>query len=235
MRSVLGCLPAMFLLVSAAPQSREAPGAKVASVAPLDAAEQARTIEQLAIALATMYLEPRMGARYAAALRANLARGAYHGVIDERLFADRLTTDLRWVSRDVHLRILPNKVFDHPSEPAAPAKPGFPEGIEEMRMMGRVAYLRFTAFPHDPRTAPAARAFLVANAGHTKAVVIDGRRLPGGGIEVMDALLPLFFSTKAVLATLETRDAGDKERSIRSSGSPSIAWKLQSSARSASL
>jgi C-terminal processing protease CtpA/Prc len=90
-------------------------------------------------------------------------------------------------------------------------RPGLPEGIEEMRMIGRVAYLRFTAFPHDPRTAPAARAFLLANAGAAKAVVIDARALPGGGIEVMDALLPLFFSRRTVLLSLETRAAGDKD------------------------
>jgi C-terminal processing protease CtpA/Prc len=81
-----------------------------------------------------------------------------------------------------------------------------------MRMIGgKIAYLRFTAFPHDPRTAPAARAFLVANAGATKAVVIDARPLPGGGLEVADAMLPLFFAEPTVLLRLETREAGDKE------------------------
>jgi hypothetical protein len=178
---------------------------------PLNATERNGTVEQLAEVLAAMYLKPEVGARYAEALRTKLRQDAYRDVVEQKLLAERLTSDLRSVSPDVHLRILPNEVFEHPPEPEAPTRPGLPPGIDEMRMIGRVAYLRFTAFPHDPRTAPAARAFLLANAGRARAVILDGRPLPGGGIEVMDAMLPLFFSKRTVLASLETRAAGDKE------------------------
>jgi hypothetical protein len=214
MNLLLTCLSGMVLLTTAGLAAQGFPATQVAAiagVAPLDSAERRRTAEQLASSLAEMYLNPEIGTRYAWAVRSNLRRGAYRGLTDARSFAERLREDLQAVSPDVHLRLLPNEVFDHPREPDTPPKAGLPEGIEEMRMIGHTAYLRFTAFPHDPRTAPAARAFLVANAARTKAVVIDARDLPGGGIEVIDAMLPLFFAGRTVLASLETRAAGDKE------------------------
>ena len=211
MGRLMTCLSAVSLLIGGGAASQQAPLAQVSASVPLDAGERNRTVGQLAELLSTMYLKPEVGVRYAAALRTKLRQDAYHTVVEGKALAERLTSDLRSVSPDVHLRILPNEAFQRPPEPDTPSKAGLPEGIEEMRMIGRVAYLRFTAFPHDPRTAPAARAFLLANAGRAKAVIIDGRPLPGGGLEVMDAMLPLFFSKRTILARLETRAAGDKD------------------------
>lgn len=208
--SFLPCLMALILHSGPSAATKPLPVAKSAVSRTFDRAERARTVEQLAQALVAIYLDPAIGRQYAATLRANLTRGTYDGLTDEKAFADRVTVDLQTVAPDLHLRLLPNEVFTQPHRPDAPLKPGLPEGIEDMRMIGRVAYLRFTAFPHDPRTAPAARAFLIANAD-AKAVIIDARPLPGGGIEVIDAILPLFFSKRTVLVSLETRAAADKE------------------------
>lgn len=176
-----------------------------------DEAERQKTVEQLADALVTMYLDAEVGRRYAAALRAHLQQGAYDQYADPKSFAEKVKGDLQAVHPDPHLRLLPNEVFKHGSEPEVTSDGGLPQGIEDMRMIGHVAYLRFTAFPHDPQTAPAARAFLIQNAATIKAVIIDARPLPGGGVEVMDAMLPLFYSDSTILARLETRAAGDKE------------------------
>ncbi|HEX8256562.1 MAG TPA: S41 family peptidase [Allosphingosinicella sp.] len=212
MGRTLAWLGIAVLLAVAGPQTRSAASpAPQAQAAPLDRAERAATVAQLGEALHAMYLKPEVGQRYAFALQSNLAAGAYEDLTEPRAFGERLTKDLQSVAPDVHLRLLPNEVFEHPPEEAGGGTSRFPEGIADMRMMGRVAYLRFTAFPHDPRTAPAARAFLIAHAGDAKAVVIDARELPGGGLEVMDAMLPLFFSRPTLLMRLETRAAGDKE------------------------
>ena len=202
---------AMVLLVSCSPIQAPSPVSSAPRASSFNSAERKKTIEQLGDALIAMYFDPATGVRYASALRANLKQGSYDHLLDQKAFADKVKADLQAVAPDAHLRLLPNEVFEHGPEPEGPATPGLPEGIEAMRMMGQVAYLRFTAFPHDPRTAPAARDFLMANAGKAKAVIIDARALPGGGIEVMDAMLPLFFSERTVLARLETRVAGDKE------------------------
>lgn len=202
---------AALLLISCAPMQSSMPQSDPRISSTFDADERRSTIEHLAEALSEMYLNPETGARYASTLRAHLNQGGYDQFADPKAFADKVKADLQAVHADAHLRLLPNEVFEHAPEAELSQTEGLPEGIEDMRMIGQVAYLRFTAFPHDPKTAPAARSFLVENAGRTKAVVIDARPLPGGGIEVMDAMLPLFFSERTVLARLETRASGDKE------------------------
>jgi hypothetical protein len=211
MNRLLICLAVLTQLTHPA-RAEQAPASEAAD-APLDAGERSRTVEALADALASLYVDPATGARYAAALRTALARGAYEAIAEQEEFGRRLVADLQAVRPDPHLRLLPNAAVAHPPEPdASESETGLPEGIEAMTMIGDggdVAYLRFTAFPHDPRTAPAARAFLLAQAGKARAVVIDARPLPGGGIEVMDAILPLFYAEPTLLLSLETRAAGD--------------------------
>lgn len=209
----MNCLSRLlpFLLVSCAPVQSPIPQSDRPNPSVLDESEQRRTVERLAEALSELYLDPARGVDYATSLRNLLRQGSYDRLVNPRVFAEKVKADLQAVHPDAHLRLLPNEVFEHAPEVDGPQTGGLPEGIEEMRMIGNTAYLRFTAFPHDPRTAPAARAFLVENAGMTKAVIIDARSLPGGGIEVMDAMLPLFFSGTTVLARLETRAAGDAE------------------------
>lgn len=215
MNRLFTCFGSLLLVFCSPLQSASEAGTRAVS-ASFDAAERKLTIEQLAGSLSAMYLDAPTGNLYASTLCAYLRQGRYDHLTDQTAFANRIKADLQAIAPDAHLRLLPNEVFDHAPEPEPEAslKPGLPEGIEEMRMIGQVAYLRFTAFPHDPRTAPAARDFLVANAGRTRAVIIDGRPLPGGGIEVMDVMLPLFFSRGTVLARLETRAAGDEESSF---------------------
>jgi C-terminal processing protease CtpA/Prc len=75
-------------------------------------------------------------------------------------------------------------------------------------MIGEVAYLRFNAFPQDPASGAAARAFLVAHA-NARAVIVDARPLRGGGQAVMDALLPLFYAQPATLVRMDTRAEAD--------------------------
>jgi C-terminal processing protease CtpA/Prc len=86
-------------------------------------------------------------------------------------------------------------------------RPRGPEGLEEARMIGEVAYLRFNMLPIAPGSGDAARAFLLAHAD-AKAVIIDARPLRGGGEPVMDALLPLFYAQPTKLLRLDMRASG---------------------------
>ena len=200
-----------FLLISCAPIHGPLLGIDHPRPSTWDESNQRRTVDELADALNELYLDPTMGNAYASSLRTLLRQGNYDRLMDPLAFAEKVKVDLQAVHTDAHLRLLLNEVFKHSPEADVPQVGGFPEGIEDMRMIRGAAYLRFTAFPHDPRTAPAARAFLVENAATTKAVIIDVRTLPGGGIEVMDAMLPLFFDRRTLLARLETRAAGDAD------------------------
>lgn len=64
-----------------------------------------QAIETLADTLATRFVDPATGERYAQMLRSNLATGKYEYVVDPKSMAQRLTQDLQAVARDGHLRV----------------------------------------------------------------------------------------------------------------------------------
>ncbi|HLZ74702.1 S41 family peptidase [Phenylobacterium sp.] len=188
--------------------AQPAPEPLVAAEKPLAAAEREQAVTELARTLEASFVFPEVGARYAVMLRANLAKGAYDGLSDPEDFGKRVTADLQAVSPDGHLRLAPRAVFAaaRPARGDAPqsALPNGPPGLEEARMIGDVAYLRFNEFPNGPLTAHQALSFLLAHAD-AKAVIIDARPHRGGGLAVMDAILPLFYAQQTDLLRMDTR------------------------------
>lgn len=89
----------------------------------------APAIESLASKLETKYTIPEVGAKYASALRANLAKGRYDQVNDPKVLAERLTADLRNVSPDGHLRV--DAVDDSAGPIGAPPEHGKPGEVPE--------------------------------------------------------------------------------------------------------
>ncbi|MBA3811363.1 MAG: S41 family peptidase [Caulobacteraceae bacterium] len=174
----------------------------------LSADERRGAIEQLSKVLENDFVFPDVGARYAAILRANLAGGAYDSLTDPTAFGERVTADLQAVAKDGHLRLAPQEVFAQrrppPADAPASTRPSGPPGLEEAKMIGDVAYLRFNEFPEDPAVAAAARRFLLAHAD-AKAVIIDARPHRGGGLGVMDAILPLLYARETHLVRMDTR------------------------------
>ena len=177
-------------------------------------AERREVVEALAKALQSRFVFPEIGARYAAMLRAKLASGAYDGLSDPEGFGKAVTADLQAVWPDGHLRLAPAADFQAarppPTAADAPAstRPAGPPGLEETKMIGDVAYLRFNAFFGEPAQVKAARAFLLAHAG-AKAVIIDARPNRGGGLDEMNAILPLLYSKRTTLVRMDTRAAID--------------------------
>ncbi|WP_421935060.1 S41 family peptidase [Phenylobacterium sp.] len=189
--------------------AQPAPAAAVAAaVKPLDAAERRDVIERLAKALEANFVFPETGARYAAMLRANLSSGAYDGLTDPTAFGTKVTADLQAVAPDGHLRLAPESAWNTPRPPAtdipASARASGPPGLEEARMIGDIAYLRFNQFVDEPPEPEKARAFLLAHAD-AKAVIIDARPHRGGGLAVMDAILPLLYPATTHLLRMDTR------------------------------
>jgi C-terminal processing protease CtpA/Prc len=200
-------------------QAQPAPAPAAAAPArPMDAAERRDVVEKLAKALEANFVFPEVGTRYAAMLRANLAAGAYDGLTDPTAFGDKVTADLQAVARDGHLRLATQEAFSRPRPPAASvpasARPNGPAGLEEARMIGDVAYLRFNQFPDDPAIAQAARSFLLAHAD-ARAVIIDARPHRGGGLGVMNAILPLLYPQPTHLLRMDVRASVDGEGPMR--------------------
>jgi C-terminal processing protease CtpA/Prc len=188
--------------------------------------EQRATLEDLAQQLQDNFVFPDVADRYAAMLRANAKSGAYADATDPKAFAVRVTADLQAVAKDGHLRVTIAEERGLPADlrtkEAAPKVDSM--GLEETKMIGDVAYLRFTLFPEDPKVAAAARDFLLAHQD-AKTVIIDARGHHGGGLSVMDAFLPLLYAAPTMLVRMDTRAsaAGDEPlpfKSLRLQPSP---------------
>jgi hypothetical protein len=208
----------------AAPPAGPPPGT---TAAPADVAvtrEEARQVAaELARKIEENYVFPDVAARYGEMLRANAASGAYDGFSSGRALAGRLTTDLRAVSPDAHLRVRaapPDDmgrrvvVVGSPGAGAAPpqpASPAFPfKPIEEARWLAPgIAYIRFNIFPGDPETVAAARAFMADHAD-AKVIIFDNRTHHGGGLAEMNAIFPYLFARPATLVTMDTRASVDR-------------------------
>jgi hypothetical protein len=201
-------LAAAAIAALAAPAlSADAPIAR-SSAAQLSPTDQREVLEQLAELLAGRFADADTGRRYAARLREHAARGSYANVTDPVAFGEAVTAGLQAVAPDGHLRLAasaaPAASRRTPADLPASARASGPPGLEEARMLGDVAYLRFNEFPQDTRTGEAARAFLLAHAA-ARAVIFDLRPHRGGGQATMDAILPLFYGQPATLLRMDTR------------------------------
>jgi hypothetical protein len=164
-------------------------------------------VETLATTLEEHYVFPDVGARYATRLWEQLQHGADDDLNEVVAFSDRLTADLQAVSPDRHLRVSPSSLIGRrrPDSADAPnsTKASGPVSLEDTRMIGDVAYLRFNEFPGGA-SASNARSFLLAHAD-SRAVVIDSRPNRGGRLDEMNAMLPLLFARPARLYRMEMR------------------------------
>lgn len=86
----------------------------------------AEAIDRLADTLATRFVDPVAGQRYAQMLRTNRAAGTYEDIGDANALAQRLTQDLQAVAPDGHLRVDPAPESGAPRGPGA----GGPRRIE---------------------------------------------------------------------------------------------------------
>ncbi|MFV3127455.1 S41 family peptidase [Niveispirillum sp. KHB5.9] len=185
--------------------------AQVPADVPLDKAERQAVLRGLADSLEQSFVFPEVGARYAAMLRAKADNDAYAALTDPTTFGEKVTADLQAVSADGHLRLAPEAAFrtrtprPQPADMPVSAKPNGPQGLEETKMIGDVAYLRFNGFFGEDKVVDAARRFLLDNAGTARAVIIDARPHRGGGLAEMDAILPLLYAQPTVLVRMDTR------------------------------
>jgi hypothetical protein len=173
---------------------------------PVDDAERLAVVAAAADALAKQYVFPDVARKMADLIRRNLKAGQYKELVDPRAFAERLTADLRSVSRDRHLgvRFAPERILEirTPDEAKKKAAAEFQKklnrmenhGFKEAKLLeGNIGYLKFNHFSADPESfavAAGAMAFLA----NCDALVIDLRENGGGNPEMIQFLSSYFFS-----------------------------------------
>ena len=161
------------------------------------------TLQDLAKQLTDRFVDPAVGQKYAAMLRANAASGKYAAIGDDAAFAKAVTDDLQAVHFDGHLKLLvPSK---------APATPSPRGPIEESQTIEAaahltpdIAYIRLGDFLGRQDAIAGIRKFLTDNA-NAKTIIFDMRTHRGGGIDEMDAMFPMIFDKAQVLVGMDTR------------------------------
>lgn len=166
------------------------------------AEERARVIDGVLARLNEMYVFPDTAKKMEDAVRARQKKGEYDALTSARDLADRLTADLRAVSRDRHLGV--RHFAGGAPDPSAGGPPparlaeqrdyvrrvnyGF-EKVE--RMQGNIGYIEIRGFV-DPalggETASAAMTFVA----DTDALIVDLRR-NGGGEPAMIAFVQSYL------------------------------------------
>jgi len=170
--------------------------------------EARRTAADLAQKLEDGYVFPDVAKRYAAMLRSKSASGAYDSFRSAQELAKQLTSDLRAVSTDAHLRVTVREPDTLEHEAAAGFRPAFPwTPIEEERWLAPgIAYIRFNVFPGDPGTVAEVTKFMKDHAS-AKVIIFDNRTHHGGGLAEMNAMFPYLFRKSTVLVDMDTRES----------------------------
>lgn len=188
------------------------PGASPVAVT-LDSTLRKRVIDGVAADLTQFYVHPAVASQMVAALRAHEKAGAYRDLSDGFQFADRLTSDLRAVSHDMHLQVgfQPFRT-PPPAPPTAQQLAGMREqaergncGFEKVEVLpGDIGYVKFNGFmPPDgcAGTIEAAMAFVA----HTRALIFDLRENHGGAPVTIAFIASYLFDRPTHLNDIHNR------------------------------
>jgi hypothetical protein len=189
------------------------PGATPANVT-LDAALRKNVIDGIDTNLADYYIDATLAKQMADALQSHEKAGDYNSIADGDAFAEKLTTDLRAVSHDRHLRV----DFTPFKAPQRTGGPG-PDDIARMHqymlhdncafdkveiLPGNIGYIKFDGFMGPDVCAPtvvAAMAFVA----HTDALIFDLRTNGGGDPQMVTYIASWLFDHPTHLNDLYNR------------------------------
>ena len=181
------CVAAATTIVAAQSPARSGTPPSAEQTGPLTQDVIGKTIGAVAVELREGYVFPKKGSAAADALERALAEGAYAKVTDPAQFAQLVTTQLRAITEDSHMRLIFGSPFANQPEPAVPHEAGF-----EVKLLdGNIGYLRLARFvPPDVFNPAADKA--MRSLADTKAMIVDMRG-NGGGHPASVAYLASFF------------------------------------------
>ncbi|KAJ3214521.1 hypothetical protein HDU67_001545 [Dinochytrium kinnereticum] len=209
----------------ATPAPAAAPSAAVDNVAPLSAEELQSIISTLSTKMKKFYiLGEDIASQITAVLDKNLASGLY-ATLSPNALADQLTTDLRALNGDKHLRVnyVPTKVEeesdpaldtheDDPNAEPTPMQKMFASyfelngnGVTEVkRLKGNVGYLKLFGFA-SAKVSESLYAGVFEMLKHTNALIIDIRDTVGGDGFSSDLLISYLIDEKIDLVKIYWR------------------------------
>ncbi|MDQ3712736.1 MAG: S41 family peptidase [Acidobacteriota bacterium] len=187
----------------------------------IDAATRAQVIESLSRNLNKSYVFPEVAKKMETDIRRRMKNKEYDTLASAREFAQKLTDDLRAISKDKHLRVrfsknlLPvRKNYEEPTAEERVEEESYMRrvnfGFEKIeRMPGNIGYIDLRGFMNPKsgaETVQAAMNFLA----NTDALIFDLRQNGGGDPEMVALISSYLFGDKPVhLNSLYWRE-GDK-------------------------
>ncbi len=177
----------------------------------LDSKEQKRTIDSISSNLKANYIFPDVAEKMSKLLAHNFKKNQYQEITDPNQFAERLTEDLRSISKDLHLRVsyAPDQIAEQNNAITDKEKEALQKkridlmkrdnfGFKEVKILdGNIGYLELRAFsPAEVggETAVAAMNFL----SNTDALIIDLRQNGGGSPSMIQLILSYLFDAEPV-------------------------------------
>lgn len=166
----------------------------------LDAAERKKVIDGVNSNLKEYYVDAALAQQMADALNTHASKGEYDQITDGDAFAARLTTDLRNISHDKHLRVDFSPFKSPPRrQPTPQDEARFHQQMEHMNcafdkveiLPNNIGYVKFDGFMDASfcgSTVVAAMGFVA----HTDAVIFDLRQ-NGGGQPAMVTLIASYL------------------------------------------
>ena len=212
MRTVLGALLCAAALTSGAAAQQSPPA--------IDAATRQQVLDGAIAHMQRGYIFEEVADKMAAALRAHATAGAYDAITNGADFAALLTTHLRDVSKDKHLRILFNAAGIAGTQPPttdeerarrAAAERRGNYGLHRVeRLDGNVGYIELRGFSgsQDAGQAVTAAMNLLAN---TDALIFDLRRNGGGSPVTIGFISSYLFDTRVHWNDFYVRETGRRQ------------------------
>jgi len=185
----------------------------------LTAKDRREIAEAFAKVIDTRYVLPDEAKKMAAAVRSQIAKGAYDNIEPANAFVAALLEDVRAVNDDRHLglsiapEIVPIETDEQREkryrplmlEEARRTNYGLPKAE---RLDGNIGYLDVTWFPPADVAGPAADAAMAFLAS-TDALIIDARRHRGGEPDMVAYLVSHFVPPGTLINTIYSRDKAE--------------------------
>jgi len=224
----LALLAALLIVTAAQPSAgavgsggQKPPAAAPAQPPKLNEAYVAALIDRIAVKLEKAYNDEKKGKALAERIRAKHKAGAYAGLTDPLVLADRITADLHGAVNDKHLRVNYSTmaVLQPPDDPAKldlieqemkAASRKVNGGFRKAEILpGNVGYVKIDSFLHPSQAGEAAEHAMAFVAG-ADALLFDLRDNGGGRPELVQLVLSYLFraSRPVHLNTVRKRENG---------------------------
>lgn len=199
---VAGCLIALLLSAGGTSAGEE----ESLRAMPLTAQMKSKIVERIVTTFHEYYIDADLARKMGVELKRRQSNGVFDGVGTLGEFAERLTRELRAITGDLHILILPyEKLPAYRFENKLVGTPEDNFGFQKVELLpGNIGYLLLKKFYHVREAGPTAVSAMNFLA-HCDALIIDLRLNGGGDTTMADLISSYFFDEPQLLNRVYSR------------------------------